>query len=237
MLVMHCRLFGVFMHSMWWMCHCEQQGGETAESKCTSLVQKQNTLTTQLWARKNRHMYCTAIFIRARNPCSVNTIILLWGLPTSRKCNIELISFAFNMLNNIDDAIGSKDLMHAADVKVVWCSNLSMHCLSSRPLVTMHPCCRLDTVGEKPRGRSWHSFTALPPFRIVLYGGFSQTEEPLCKWAYANTVFNNRLSFGECGRVRRDVSFGTTEACTNLTVVWTEKSDHTTLLCRTAATL
>ncbi|XP_065309651.1 kelch domain-containing protein 2-like isoform X1 [Dermacentor albipictus] len=37
----------------------------------------------------------------------------------------------------------------------------------------------LDTVGEKPRGRSWHSFTALPPFRVVLYGGFSQTEEPL----------------------------------------------------------
>lgn len=37
----------------------------------------------------------------------------------------------------------------------------------------------LATVGEKPRGRSWHSFTALSASRIVLYGGFSQTEEPL----------------------------------------------------------
>ncbi|KAK8778674.1 hypothetical protein V5799_019986 [Amblyomma americanum] len=37
----------------------------------------------------------------------------------------------------------------------------------------------LDTIGEKPCGRSWHSFTALSEHRIVLYGGFSQTEEPL----------------------------------------------------------
>ncbi|KAL1435144.1 hypothetical protein MTO96_011076 [Rhipicephalus appendiculatus] len=46
-------------------------------------------------------------------------------------------------------------------------------------LDTMHWTGALRTIGEKPRGRSWHSFTALPPFRIVLYGGFSQTEEPL----------------------------------------------------------
>ncbi|KAL3217973.1 hypothetical protein MRX96_031888 [Rhipicephalus microplus] len=46
-------------------------------------------------------------------------------------------------------------------------------------LATMHWTGALRTIGEKPRGRSWHSFTALPPFRIVLYGGFSQTEEPL----------------------------------------------------------
>ncbi|KAH8028730.1 hypothetical protein HPB51_018212 [Rhipicephalus microplus] len=46
-------------------------------------------------------------------------------------------------------------------------------------LTTMHWTGVLRTIGEKPRGRSWHSFTALPPFRIVLYGGFSQTEEPL----------------------------------------------------------
>ncbi|KAG0410090.1 hypothetical protein HPB47_012802 [Ixodes persulcatus] len=37
----------------------------------------------------------------------------------------------------------------------------------------------LQTVGEKPCGRSWHSFTAVSPVHVVLYGGFSQSEEPL----------------------------------------------------------
>lgn len=44
----------------------------------------------------------------------------------------------------------------------------------------------LETVGEKPCGRSWHSFTAVSSDHIVLFGGFSQTEEPLADcWLFA----------------------------------------------------
>ncbi|XP_064484843.1 kelch domain-containing protein 2-like [Ornithodoros turicata] len=44
---------------------------------------------------------------------------------------------------------------------------------------------QVETTGRKPCGRSWHSFTGVSAGHIVLYGGFSQSEEPLSDcWLY-----------------------------------------------------
>lgn len=51
-----------------------------------------------------------------------------------------------------------------------------LHVLDNEAMVWSGP---LETTGSKPQGRSWHSFTAVSPGHIVLYGGFSQEEEPL----------------------------------------------------------